>query len=53
MANPKQPVDLLVAKGKKNLTKKEIEIRRSQEVKAKAGNITVPDYLPKNSKLES
>jgi len=48
MANPKQPVDLLVARGKKNLTKKEIKTRRSQEVKAKADNINPPDYLPDN-----
>jgi len=48
MANPKQPVDLLLIKGNKNLTKNEINQRRSQEVKAKSDNIEPPDYLPDN-----
>lgn len=45
MANTKQPVDLLIAKGKKNLTKNEIKMRREQEVKAKSDNIKPPAYL--------
>lgn len=34
MVRARQPVDLLLVKGKKNLTKKEIEERREQEIKA-------------------
>lgn len=48
MARPKQPIDLLVYKGKKNLTKKEIEERKSQEIKAPSNNIKAPTYLPKD-----
>ncbi len=52
MGRPRQPVDLLLIKGKKNLTKKEIEERRAQEVKAPADNVKAPSYLPKNLKKE-
>lgn len=52
MARPRQPIDLLVAKGRKNLTKKEIEERRKQEVKAPADNIEPPSYLPANLRKE-
>ncbi|MCD3351272.1 phage terminase small subunit P27 family [Clostridium botulinum D/C] len=50
MARPRQPTDLLVVKGKKHLTKKEIEERKSKEVIAPADNIQSPSYLP--SKLQ-
>lgn len=50
MARPRQPTDLLVVKGKKHLTKKEIEERRSKEVIAPADNVQPPSYLP--SKLQ-
>jgi P27 family predicted phage terminase small subunit len=52
MARPRQPVDLLVFKGKKNLTKKEIEERKSQEVKAGNDKVKAPAYLPKELKKE-
>lgn len=52
MAGPRQPVDLLLIKGKKNLTKKEIEERRAQEVKASSDDIQAPSYLPKNLKRD-
>ncbi len=52
MARPRQPVDLLVYKGKKNLTKKEIENRKAQEVKAPADKVKPPTYLPKDLKRE-
>lgn len=52
MAGPRQPIDLLVLKGKKNLTKKEIEERSANEVKAPADNIQPPSYLPKKLKEE-
>jgi P27 family predicted phage terminase small subunit len=52
MGRPRQPVDLLLIKGKKNLTKKEIEERRAQEVKAPADNVKAPSYLPAGIKKE-
>lgn len=52
MAGPRQPIDLLLAKGKKNLTKKEIEERRKREIKAKSDNIEPPSYLPANLRKE-
>jgi len=52
MARPREPIDLLLAKGRKNLTKKEIEERRAQEVKAPSDNIEPPSYLPDNLKKE-
>ena len=47
IARPREPIDLIIAKGKKNLTKKEIERRRAQEVKAPNNNVEAPSYLPK------
>ncbi|MED1419028.1 phage terminase small subunit P27 family [Bacillus smithii] len=52
MARPRQPIDLLVYKGKKNLTKKEIEERKAQEVKAPNDKVKAPTYLPKELKRE-
>lgn len=52
MARPRQPTDLLVLKGKKHLTKAEIEDRKSKEVKAPADNIRAPSYLPEELKKE-
>lgn len=52
MARPRQPTDLLVLKGKKHLTKAEIEDRKSKEVKAPADNIRAPNYLPDELKKE-
>lgn len=49
---PRQPIDLIVAKGKKHLTKKEIEERKKQEVKAPADNIHAPDYLTEKQKAK-
>ena len=46
MAKRREPIDLIVAKGKKNLTKKEIENRKNSEVKAPSENIEPPSYLP-------
>ena len=47
MPRKRQPVDLLIAKGKKHLTKAEIGKRRNQEVNAPVGEILIPEYLPK------
>ncbi len=52
MARSRQPVDLLLVKGKKNLTKQEIEERRAQEVKAPNDKVKAPSYLPKDLKRE-
>lgn len=52
MARPREPIDLIIAKGKKNLTKKEIEERRAQEIKASNDKVEPPSYLPKNLKNE-
>ncbi len=52
MARPRQPVDLLLYKGKKNLTKQEIEERKTQEVKANNDKVRPPTYLPKDLKRE-
>lgn len=52
MARPRQPVDLLLVKGKKNLTKKEIAERREQEIEAPDDKVKAPSYLPKDLKRE-
>ena len=52
MARPRQPIELIEAKGKKHLTKKEKETRRKNELKVDLKNITIPEYLPEKLKLE-
>lgn len=52
MARPRQPIELVIAKGKKHLSKAEIEERRKQEIKASNDNIEAPSYLPNNLKEE-
>lgn len=52
MARPREPIDLIIAKGRKHLTKNEIEERRAQEIKAPSDNIEPPSYLPDNLKEE-
>lgn len=52
MARPRQPTDLVLVKGKKHLTKKEIEERKNSEVKANVDKIEPPSYLPNNLKKE-
>lgn len=44
--NNKLPIDLVIAKGKKHLTKAEIEARRSSELKVDFKDVSPPDYLP-------
>lgn len=41
----KEPVDLVIAKGKKHLTKAEIEERKTTEVKVDLVDIKIPEYL--------
>lgn len=45
MAGAKQPIELLIAKGNKHLTKEEIESRRATEVQPCTDGITPPAYL--------
>jgi len=52
VAGSKEPIDLLLAKGKKHLTKKEIEERKAREVKAPNDKVEAPSYLPENLKKE-
>lgn len=50
MARPREPIDLVIAKGKKHLTKAEIEARRSQEIDVPFTEIHPPDYLSDEQK---
>lgn len=52
MAGQRQPIDLVLAKGRKNLTKAEIEERRNSELKPITDNIAPPSYLTKKQKDE-
>lgn len=45
MAGTRQPTDLVVLKGKKHLTKAEIEARKNAEVKAPSDKVRPPMYL--------
>ena len=49
MAGQRQPIELLLAKGNKHLTKAEIEERKAKEIKASNDDIKPPSYL--NEKL--
>lgn len=50
VAGQRQPIELVVAKGKKHLTKAEIEERQKTEVKAAADKVTAPQYLSASQK---
>ena len=52
IARPRQPTDLLLVKGKKHLTKSEIEDRKSKEIKAPSDKVKAPSYLPADLKKE-
>lgn len=45
MAGPRQPIELILAKGKKHLGKDEIAKRRAQEIQPCTDNLTAPKYL--------
>ncbi len=49
---PKEPIDLLLAKGKKHLTKEEIENRKESEIKVNHTNVKPPEYLSESQKKE-
>lgn len=50
MAGQRQPIELVLAKGNKHLTKAEIEARRNGEIRPLDGNIAPPGYLTKKQK---
>lgn len=52
MSKTRQPIELIKAKGKKHLTKAEIELRERTELKVDLKDVTIPDYLPTNLKKE-
>lgn len=52
MVRPRQPIELVQAKGKKHLTKAEIETRKKQEVKAPKDKVKAPKFLTRAQKLE-
>lgn len=52
MAGPRQPIALVEAKGKKHLTKKEIEERKSKELKVNSDKVKAPGFLSKKLKKE-
>ena len=51
MAGQRQPTDLVVMKGKKHLTKAEIEARKNAEVVAPNDKVKPPAYLTPEQKL--
>lgn len=52
MARPRQPTNLILAKGTKHFTKDEIKERLSSEVQPCADNIAAPSYLTAKQKAE-
>ncbi len=52
MPRPREPVTLLVAKGRKHLTKTEIEDRLDSEVNAPSDSVEAPAYLTDDLKAE-
>lgn len=52
MARPRQPIELVKAKGKKHLTKAEIEAREKSELKVDLKDVSIPEYLPAKLKEE-
>lgn len=52
MAGARQPVELIIANGKKHLTKAEKEERLSSEVKPCTDNIVAPSYLTAKQKKQ-
>ncbi len=52
MAGPRQPIELVEFKGKKHLTKAEIEERKASELKPCTDDITAPSFLTAKQKRE-
>lgn len=49
---PREPINLIIAKGKKHLTKKEIEDRQNSEIKVNYIDVRLPEYLSEAQKQE-
>lgn len=49
---PKEPINLIIAKGNKHLTKQEIKERKDAEIQVNYTKIKIPDYLDKKEKEE-
>lgn len=49
---PKEPINLIMAKGKKHLTKAEIKERQETEIKTNYINVEPPEYLNQDEKEE-
>jgi P27 family predicted phage terminase small subunit len=52
MARPREPVELIMSKGKKHLTKEEIKERLETEVQPCTNGIEPPPYLTKRQRAE-
>lgn len=52
MARPREPVDLIRAKGRKHLTKKEYEDRKAAELEVPFIDIKPPDYIKGEKQIE-
>lgn len=52
MPGPRQPIELVIAKGKKHLTKNEIEERRRSEVRGLTNGIAAPSFLTAKQKKQ-
>lgn len=52
MARPREPVDLIKAKGRKHLTQSEYEDRKEQEVDVPFVDIQPPEYLTGEKQVE-
>ena len=52
MSGQRQPIELVIRKGNKHLTKTEIETRRKSEIGPLDGEIAPPAYLTKKQKAE-
>ena len=50
MARPREPIDLVAAKGKKHLTKAEYESRKKTEIQAACDNVEPPGFLTAKEK---
>lgn len=52
MARPREPIDLIKAKGKKHLTKAEYEDRKSEELDVPFTDVKPPEYLSGEKQIE-
>lgn len=52
MARPREPIDLIKAKGKKHLTQAEYEERKSQELEVPFTDVKPPEYLKGEKQIE-